>query len=127
MKVYFTTEKINKLKDIILNIGSYYVINVPEIKLISGGSDEPYAEYFVNTEIKDSFKTAHASKKYLGVIYINNTISKTTLDNIKDLCESESFSDEFILLDNSVMQKHKRVYCWFEEITFFTRLRKIKL
>lgn len=127
MKVYFTTEKLSKLKDVVLNIGSFYIVNVPEIVSLVDGNSAPFAEYFINTTIKDSFKKAHSSKKYSGLIYINKTIDKTTLDNLEDLAKSESFDDEYILIDNSIMQKHKSIYCWFEEIMFYTRLRKIKL
>lgn len=75
----------------------------------------------------NAFKEAHAMKKYLGVIYINKNIDKNILDNIKKIEKDHISVDDFILLDNSILPKHKNIYNWFEEITFFTRLKKIKL
>ena len=127
MKVYFTTEKYNKLKDIVANLGSFYVINVPEIVGRVKDPTTPYAEYYINNVIINSFKEAISMKKYIGVIYINKSIDKKILDNIKEIDRKYISNDDYILLDNSILPKHKNIYNWFEEITFFTRLKKIKL
>ena len=126
MKVYFTTERYNKLKDIVTNLGSFYVINVPEIVNRVKDPTTPYAEYYINNVIINSFKEAISMKKYVGVVYINKNIDKRVLDNIKEIDKELSVND-YILLDNSILPKHKNIYNWFEEITFFTRLKKIKL
>lgn len=127
MKVYFTTERYNKLKDVVTNLGSFYVINVPEIVAQTQDPTTPYAKYYINNTIINAFKEAHAMKKYLGVIYINKNVDKNILDNIKKIEKDHLSVDDFILLDNSIIPKHKNIYNWFEEITFFTRLKKIKL
>lgn len=126
MKVYFTTERYNKLKDIVTNLGSFYVINVPEIVNRVKDPTTPYAEYYINNVIINSFKEAISMKKYVGVVYINKNIDKRVLDNIKEI-DKELSANDYILLDNSILPKHKNIYNWFEEITFFTRLKKIKL
>lgn len=126
MKVYFTTERYSKLKDIVTNLGSFYVINVPEIVNRVKDPTTPYAEYYINNVIISSFKEALSMKKYIGVVYINKNIDKRVLDNIKEI-DKELSANDYILLDNSILPKHKNIYNWFEEITFFTRLKKIKL
>lgn len=128
MNVYFTTEPLTKLQNVILNIRSFYVFDVQEF--ISGlniDTTKPANVYYINNEIVSNISAAAKLKKYQGIIYINKNLSPKLYDSMRLKFGNNEYIDKFVLIDNGNIHRLKKIHNIFDEVIFYDRFKKTKI
>ena len=128
MNIYLTTETENKLRTIISNIKSFYIIDVQSfINSFQLDLTKEYNIYFLNSELLENIKQISKLKKYQGIIYINKNLNECIIKNLQNKVKSIKDINKIVLLDNGSIPKHKDIYDLFEQIYFYERFCKNKI
>lgn len=128
MNLYLTTETENKLRSIISNIKSFYIIDVQTfINSFQLDLTKEYNIYFLNSELLENIKQISKLKKYQGIIYINQNLNECIIKNLQNKVKSIKDINKIVLLDNGSIPKHKDIYDLFEQIYFYERFCKNKI
>lgn len=128
MNLYLTTETENKLRTIISNIKSFYIIDVQSfINSFQLDLTKQYNIYFLNSELLENIKQISKLKKYQGIIYINKNLDECIIKNLQNKVKSIKDINKIVLLDNGSIPKHKDIYDLFEQIYFYERFCKNKI
>ena len=130
MNLYVTTESDRKLKNVFSNLNGFYIINVDSLVEMSHLDFTKNAHCFLmNSEIERLISIGAKSKRYSGIIYINSALNKNTIQSLKKSINNleESNIDYIVLLDSYELPKLKRFYKEFDEVIFYSGLKKTKI
>lgn len=130
MNLYVSTESDRKLRNVFSNLSGFYIINVDSLMELSKLDFTKKAHCFLmNSEIERLISIGAKSKRYSGIIYINSQMDKDTIVSLKESIENipNSNLDDIVLLDNYDLPKHKKLYKLFNEVIFFSSLKKTKI
>ena len=130
MKFYLTVEELDKLKKSILNLKLYSIIYVPAILEEYGytySTIDEYGSFIVSNKIKDLIRTYAKSKRIRGIIYSNPAVNEEILPNLFEILAENELITEVSLFDDYNVPKLKFYYHYFDEIIFFSSLKKIRL
>lgn len=130
MKFYVTSEPITRLRNMIANLGAFYIINVDQmLKDITLDTDIKSNRFIINNEIRRLILIASRSKRFIGVLYINSNLSEPAVEGIKGVVNNVKNRpyDEFILFDRYDTPKHPHMYPMFDEVMFLTTYKKTKI
>ena len=81
----------------------------------------------INTEIMNTIKQSAKLKKYQGIIYINKNLDQNLIMNLQSKFKNVNEINKIVLIDNSLLPKHKDLYAYCEEIFFYERFYKNKI
>lgn len=130
MKLYVTNFNYDKIKNSILNLKLYYLINVDEI--VSSNIDKnkkvinKFDEFIINESIKDKLNKATTSKRYKSIIYINSTLNEQIISNLNDSIKEYPKIENLVFLDEEQSQNiefHKL----FMELLYLHTNKKVKI
>lgn len=130
MNLYVSTESDRKLKNVFSNLNGFYIINVDNLMSLSKLDFTKKAHCFLmNSEIERLINIGAKSKRYSGIIYINSLLDKDTIISLKESVKKipNSNFDDIVLLDDYDLPKHKKYYKLFNEVIFFSSLKKTKI
>lgn len=130
MNLYVSTESDRKLRNVFSNLSGFYIINVDALVEMSHLDLTKNAHCFLmNSEIERLIAIGAKSKRYSGIIYINSALNKDTVQSLKQSIDNlhESNIDYMVLLDDYELPKLKKLYKLFDEVTFFSSLKKTKI
>lgn len=130
MNLYVSTESDRKLRNVFSNLSGFYLINVDSLVEMSRLDLTKNAHRFLmNSEIERLISIGAKSKRYSGIIYINSMLDKDTVQSLKQSVDNlkESNIDYMVLLDDYELPKLKKLYKLFDEVTFFSSLKKTKI
>lgn len=130
MNLYVSTESDRKLRNVFSNLSGFYLINVDSLVEMSKLDLTKNAHRFLmNSEIERLISIGAKSKRYSGIIYINSMLDKDTVQSLKQSVDNlkESNIDYMVLLDDYELPKLKKLYKLFDEVTFFSSLKKTKI
>jgi hypothetical protein len=130
MKVYITVENSNKVKRSFINLKLFSIIDVSEILEKNGythSTIDDIGAFIINKYINDAIINQTKSKRIRGIIYVNNNLSKNSIDNIFDLLENNENVSDIVLMDDYNIPKLNNFYKYFSEIIFFPSIRKMRL
>lgn len=130
MNLYVSTESDRKLRNVFSNLSGFYLINVDSLVEMSRLDLTKNAHRFLmNSEIERLISIGAKSKRYSGIIYINSMLDKDTVQSLKQSVDNlkESNIDYMVLLDDYELPKLKKLYKLFDEVTFFSGLKKTKI
>ena len=130
MNLYVSTESDRKLRNVFSNLSGFYLINVDSLVEMSHLDLTKNAHRFLmNSEIERLISIGAKSKRYSGIIYINSMLDKDTVQSLKQSMDNlkESNIDYMVLLDDYELPKLKKLYKLFDEVTFFSSLKKTKI
>ena len=130
MKFYVTIEGLPKLKKSFLNLKLFSIIYVPEILEQHGytySTIDEYGSFIVNEQITELIKTHAKSKRIRGIIYSNPNVNESIVSNIFDILVDIETVGEIVLLDDYNVPKLQHLYPSFDEIIFFSSIKKIRL
>lgn len=130
MNLYVSTELEGKLKNVFSNLSGFYIINVDSLMALSKLDFTKKAHCFLmNSEIERLISIGAKSKRYSGIIYINSMMDKDTVLSLKRSVENiqNSYLDDIVLLDDYDLPKLKKFYKLFNEVIFFSSLKKTKI
>lgn len=130
MNLYVSTESDRKLRNVFSNLSGFYLINVDSLVEMSRLDLTKNAHRFLmNSEIERLISIGAKSKRYSGIIYINSMLDKDTVQSLKQSVNNlkESNIDYMVLLDDYELPKLKKLYKLFDEVTFFSSLKKTKI
>src|SRR5574344_1039700 len=120
MKVYVTVENQNKLKMTFTNYNAFFVIDVNDIgNSFNLNMEMGYSQFLINNHIINLLTKNSKSKKYQGIIYINENLSVENIINLSNYLNRNNKnerSDDLILLDDYDIPKLKSYYKYFNEI-----------
>lgn len=130
MNLYVSTESDRKLRNVFSNLSGFYIINVDSLIEMSHLDLSKNAHCFLmNSEIGRLISIGAKSKRYSGIIYINSALNKDTVQSLKQSVENlgDSNIDYVVLLDDYELPKLKKLYKQFDEVIFFSSLKKTKI
>lgn len=130
MNLYVSTESDRKLRNVFSNLSGFYLINVDSLVEMSRLDLTKNAHRFLmNSEIERLISIGAKSKRYSGIIYINSMLDKDTVQSLKQSVDNlkESNIDYMVLLDDYELPKLKKLYKLFDEVIFFSSLKKTKI
>jgi len=130
MKFYVTLEGLPKLKKSFLNLKLFSIIYVPEILEQHGytySTIDEYGSFIINNQINELFKSYAKSKRIRGIIYSNPSINENVISNIFEVLVNIETISEIVLLDDYNVPKLQHLYSTFDEIVFFSSIKKIRL
>jgi len=130
MKFYITIEGIPKLKRSFLNLKLYSIINISEILAdhkYSYDTIDDYGAFIVSEKIIELIKTYVRSKRIRGIIYSNEFLNKSVIENLFDVLEPMDRIRDVVLLDDYNVPKLEEFYPYFNEIIFFPSIKKVRL
>ncbi len=130
MNLYVTAESDRKLKNVFSNLSGFYIINVDSLIEMSHLDLSKNAHCFLmNSEIERLISIGAKSKRYSGIIYINSMLNKNTVQSLKQSINNltESNIDYIVLLDSYELPKLKKLYKEFDEVIFFSGLKRTKI
>lgn len=131
MKVYVTVENQNKLKMTFTNYNAFFVIDVNDIvNSFNLNMEMGYSQFLINNHIINLLTKNSKSKKYQGIIYINENLSVENIINLSNYLNRNNKnerSDDLILLDDYDIPKLKSYYKYFNEILYFPTFKKVKI
>ena len=130
MKFYITIEGIPKLKRSFLNLKLYSIINISEILAdhkYSYDTIDDYGTFIVSEKIIELIKTYVRSKRIRGIIYSNEFLNKSVIENLFDVLEPMDRIRDVVLLDDYNVPKLEEFYPYFNEIIFFPLIKKVRL
>ena len=130
MNLYITIESERKLKNVFSNLSGFYIINVDTLLSDSNLDLSKRSHCFlINSEISRLISIGVKSKRYSGIIYINSALNKDIINSLKESVNETEKSqvDDIILLDDYDLPKLKKYYKMFNEVTFFSSLKKTKI
>lgn len=130
MNLYVSTESDRKLRNVFSNLSGFYIINVDMLVEASRlDLSKNSHRFLMNSEIERLISIGAKSKRYSGIVYINSMLDKDTVQSLKKSVDSlkESNIDYMVLLDDYELPKLKKLYKLFDEVTFFSSLKKTKI
>ena len=131
MKIYFTIENIDKLKQCFINLKMYNIIDINNILNDCGYDYNELNEirtFIINQKIDKQISNFIKSKNYKNIIYINPYINENNFYIITNNLKSKyNIIKEFVLLDNYNIPKCTNLYSIVDEVVFFPSYKKIKL
>ena len=130
MNLYVSTESDRKLRNVFSNLSGFYIINVDSLMEISKLDLTKNAHRFLmNSEIERLIMIGAKSKRYSGIIYINSALDSSTVESLKTSVDkfTDSNIDYIVLLDDYELPKLKKLYKLFDEVIFFSSLKKTKI
>ena len=130
MKFYITIEGIPKLKRSFLNLKLYSIINISEILAdhkYSYDTIDDYGAFIVSEKIIELIKTYVRSKRIRGIIYSNEFLNKSVIENLFDVLEPMDRIRDVVLLDDYNVPRLEEFYPYFNEIIFFPSIKKVRL
>jgi hypothetical protein len=130
MKFYVTLEGLPKLKKSFLNLKLFSIIYVPEILEQHGytySTIDEYGSFIINNQINELIKSYAKSKRIRGIIYSNPSINENVISNIFEVLVNIETISEIVLLDDYNVPKLQHLYSTFDEIVFFSSIKKIRL
>lgn len=130
MKFYVTIEGLPKLKKSFLNLKLFSIIYVPEILEQHGytySTIDEYGSFIINNQINDLIRTYAKSKRIRGIIYSNPNINENIISNVFEVLINIETISEIVLLDDYNVPKLQPLYSNFDEIVFFSSIKKIRL
>lgn len=128
MKFYLTVESKYRIQNSFLNLNAFHVIDVQEI-ITSFNLDlsKQTNIFIINSHIEKSILSNSKSKRLQGIIYINNSLNESVIENLYEMVYMNPNISQMVLLDDYYTPKLKSLYKNFEEILFFPSVRKIKI
>lgn len=128
MKFYLTVESKYRIQNSFLNLNAFHIIDVQEI-ISSFNLDlsKQTNVFIVNSYIEKSILSNAKSKRLQGIIYINNLLNETVIENLYEMIKDNTNISQMVLLDDYYTPKLLNLYKNFEEILFFPSVRKIKI
>jgi hypothetical protein len=130
MRFYVTTEGLQKLKKSLLNLKLYSIIYIPEILeefRYTYDTIDDYSSFIISNHINSLIKTYAKSKRVRGIIYSNPYVDEHILSNLfETLVKTENIT-EIVLFDDYNVPKLQHLYSYFDEITFFPSIRKVRI
>ena len=128
MNIYVTTESENKLKMLFSNIKSFFILDVQSfVNSFKLDLHKQTNIFLINTEIMNTIKQSAKLKKYQGIIYINKNLDQNLIMNLQSRFKNVNEINKIVLIDNSLLPKHKDLYAYCEEIFFYERFYKNKI
>lgn len=130
MNLYVSTESDRKLRNVFSNLSGFYIINVDMLVEASRlDLSKNSHRFLMNSEIERLISIGAKSKRYSGIVYINSMLDKDTVQSLKESVDNlkESNIDYMVLLDDYELPKLKKLYKLFDEVTFFSSLKKTKI
>lgn len=128
MKFYLTVESIQKIKNVFVNLSSFYILDVEEIiKTLGLDINKPSSVYFVNNHIKNLIESQSKSKRLQGIIYINPNLNATIIDGIYNYIKEIPTMEGMVLMDDGFAPKLRSYHNLFEEILFFPTIKRVKI
>lgn len=130
MNLYVSTESDRKLRNVFSNLSGFYIINVDSLVEMSHlDLTKNSHRFLMNSEIERLIAIGAKSKRYSGIVYINSMLDKDTVQSLKKSIDGlkESNIDYMVLLDDYELPKLKKLYKLFDEVTFFSSLKKTKI
>lgn len=131
MNLYFTIEPQAKIKSVLANVKSFYIIDMDEIRKENGIKSSqalrPADKFFINSIIVERINVAARQKQIQGIVYINNQITPDILSGFKKITDSLGMNSKFVLLDDGRIPKCRMIHGLFEEVLFFERFRKLRI
>ena len=130
MNLYVSTESDRKLRNVFSNLSGFYIINVDMLVEVSRlDLSKNSHRFLMNSEIERLISIGAKSKRYSGIVYINSMLDKETVQSLKESVNNlkESNIDYMVLLDDYELPKLKKLYKLFDEVTFFSSLKKTKI
>lgn len=128
MKFYLTVESKYRIQNSFLNLNAFHIIDVQEI-ISSFNLDlsKQTNVFIINSYIEKSILNNTKSKRLQGIIYINNLLNETVIENLYEMIKYNTNISQMVLLDDYYTPKLLNLYKNFEEILFFPSVRKIKI
>lgn len=128
MKFYLTVESKYRIQNSFLNLNAFHIIDVQEI-ISSFNLDlsKQTNVFIINSYIEKSILNNAKSKRLQGIIYINNLLNETVIENLYEMIKYNTNISQMVLLDDYYTPKLLNLYKNFEEILFFPSVRKIKI
>lgn len=128
MKFYLTVESKYRIQNSFLNLNAFHIIDVQEI-ISSFNLDlsKQTNVFIINSYIEKSILNNAKSKRLQGIIYINNLLNETVIENLYEMIKDNTNISQMVLLDDYYTPKLLNLYKNFEEILFFPSVRKIKI
>lgn len=130
MNLYVSTESDRKLRNVFSNLSGFYIINVDMLVEASRlDLSKNSHRFLMNSEIERLISIGAKSKRYSGIVYINSMLDKDTVQSLKESVDNlkESNIDYMVLLDDYELPKLKKLYKLFDEVIFFSSLKKTKI
>ena len=130
MKFYITVEGLPKLKRAFLNLKLYSIVSVPEILIDLGyaySTIDEYGAFIINQKIMNMIDNYVKSKRIRGIIYSNPNLGRDIIENLFTELEPCERVSDLVLLDDKYVPKLEEYYDLFEEIIFFTSVKKVRL
>lgn len=128
MKFYLTVESKYRIQNSFLNLNAFHIIDVQEI--ISSFNLDLSKQtniFIINSYIEKSILNNAKSKRLQGIIYINNNLNETIIENLYSIINNIDNISNMVLLDDYYMPKLSHLYNDFEEILYFPTVRKVKI
>lgn len=128
MKFYLTVESKYRIQNSFLNLNAFHIIDVQEI--ISSFNLDLSKQtniFIINSYIEKSILNNAKSKRLQGIIYINNNLNETIIENLYNIINNIDNISNMVLLDDYYMPKLSHLYNDFEEILYFPTVRKVKI
>lgn len=128
MKFYLTVESLQKIKNVFVNLSSFYILDVKEvIKSLKLNMSKPSNVYFANNHIMNIIESQAKSKRLQGIIYINSDLNASIIDGIFNYIKEIPSMEGMVLMDDGFCPKLKQYHKLFEEILFFPTIKRVKI
>ena len=131
MNLYFTIESQAKIKSVLANLKSFYIIDMNDIRKEHGIRNSqalrPADRFYINSIIIEKLNIAKRQKQIQGIVYINDHITQDILTGFRKITESLDMGSKFVLLDDGRVPKCRLIHGLFEEVLFFERFKKLKI
>jgi hypothetical protein len=128
VNIYITFNNKHKIKKCFLNLRKYLIINSDDIIEQLGfdkNNMDSCRSFIINSEILKMIKSGANSKKLLGIIYINSSLTDEIARSIiHHIEETENINKVIFLTERG---DHEEYYELFEEVMFFPTLKKVHI
>jgi len=126
MRFYITKESIESIKASFFPIKSLYVIEPKEIaKSFTSVKNKEHFEFLVNEEVKSRLIYATEKKKSSTIIYINENLDESVVENIKNILVDRGKVSIFVFIDKE--EDPKNLYTYFDEVIYFPKHKKMRI
>ena len=130
MKFYVTSESVQKLRRMINNLSSFYIMDIDRMlnEMLLDSNAKPH-RFVINSEISRMLASASRSKRYLGVIYVYKGINRTGISGLRNAVFNvkNGVYEVFNIIDFAETPKHDDLYDLFDEVVYVSSYKKNRL